>query len=72
MVDWLFHFGLDRLNLLRTLDSIIRPLIDDGFLEQELRPKRCYFLNTQKLSRTSRLLSPSDNRNRPLICDFKM
>ena len=23
MVDWLFHFSLDRLNQLRTLDSII-------------------------------------------------
>src|SRR5258708_7510875 len=35
--------------------------IDDGFLEQELRPKRCYFLNTQKLSKTSRLVQSGNN-----------
>ena len=35
--------------------------IDDGFLEQELRPKRCYFLNTQKLSKTSRLVQSGTN-----------
>jgi type III restriction enzyme len=35
--------------------------IDDGFLEQELAPKRCYFLNTQKLSKTSRLVQTGTN-----------
>ncbi len=35
--------------------------IDDGFLEQELRPKRCYFLNTQKLSKTARLVQSGTN-----------
>ena len=35
--------------------------IDDGFLEQELRPNRCYFLNTQKLSKTSRLVQSGTN-----------
>jgi type III restriction enzyme len=36
--------------------------IDDGFVEEELAPKRCYFLNTQKLSRTSRLVQSGTNQ----------
>src|SRR5207237_2160791 len=39
--------------------------IDDGFLEQELEPRRLYFLNTQKLSKTSRLVQSGTN-NRQL------
>jgi len=35
--------------------------IDDGFLEQELAPQRLYFLNTQKLSKTSRLVQSGTN-----------
>jgi type III restriction enzyme len=35
--------------------------VDDGFLEQELRPQRCYFLNTQKLSKASRLVQTGTN-----------
>src|SRR6516162_4143616 len=30
--------------------------IDEGFLEERLMPGHCYFLNTQKLSKTSRLV----------------
>lgn len=37
-------------------------VIDDGFLEEELAPKRCYFLNTQKLSKTSRLVQSGTNQ----------
>ena len=36
--------------------------IDEGFLEEALVPKRCYFLNTQKLSRTSRLVQSGTNQ----------
>jgi type III restriction enzyme len=36
--------------------------VDDGFLEEELVPKRCYFLNTQKLSITSRLVQSGTNQ----------
>jgi type III restriction enzyme len=36
--------------------------IDDGFVEEELAPKRCYFLNTQKLSKTSRLVQSGTNQ----------
>ncbi|MGH2670220.1 MAG: type III restriction endonuclease subunit R, partial [bacterium] len=36
--------------------------IDDGFLEQELAPRRLYFLNTQKLSKTSRLVQSGTNQ----------
>jgi type III restriction enzyme len=37
--------------------------VDEGFLEQQLAPKRCYFLNTQKLSKASRLVqSGTDSR----------
>jgi type III restriction enzyme len=36
--------------------------IDDGFLEEALKPKRCYFLNTQKLSKTSRLVQSGTNQ----------
>lgn len=35
--------------------------VDDGFLEQQLAPKRCYFLNTQKLSKASRLVQSGTN-----------
>jgi type III restriction enzyme len=35
--------------------------IDDGFLDPDLAPRRCYFLNTQKLSRTSRLVQAGNN-----------
>src|SRR5258707_9375985 len=41
--------------------------IDDGFLEQELAPKRCYFLNTQKLSKSSRLVQNGTNQRQ---CSF--
>ncbi len=34
--------------------------IDDGFLEEQLAPGRCYFLNTQKLAKTSRLGAKRD------------
>jgi hypothetical protein len=30
--------------------------VDDGFLESDLLPRRVYFLNTQKLSKSSRLV----------------
>ena len=36
--------------------------IDDGFLEEELATKRCYFLNTQKLSKSSRLVQSGTNQ----------
>ena len=36
--------------------------LDDGFLEQELAVGRCYFLNTQKLSKTSRLVQSGTNQ----------
>jgi hypothetical protein len=36
--------------------------IDDGFLEEHLATKRCYFLNTQKLSRSSRLVQSGTNQ----------
>lgn len=36
--------------------------VDDGFLEEELAPRRCYFLNTQKLSITSRLVQSGTNQ----------
>jgi type III restriction enzyme len=39
--------------------------IDDGFVEQELDPRRVYFLNTQKLSKNSRLVQSGTN-NRQL------
>src|SRR5207249_2507415 len=35
--------------------------IDDGFLDDELSPGRVYFLNTQKLSKTSRLVQSATN-----------
>jgi hypothetical protein len=35
--------------------------IDDGFLEQELAPRKVYFLNTQKLSKGSRLVQSQTN-----------
>jgi type III restriction enzyme len=41
--------------------------IDEGFLEEELTPKRCYFLNTQKLSKTSRLVQSGTNQRQ---CSF--
>src|SRR5689334_24315824 len=36
--------------------------IDEGFLEEELAIKRCYFLNTQKLSKSSRLVQSGTNQ----------
>lgn len=36
--------------------------IDEGFLDHELAPKRCYFLNTQKLSKSSRLAQSGTNQ----------
>ena len=36
--------------------------IDDGFLDQALAPGQVYFLNTQKLSRTSRLVQTTNLR----------
>ncbi len=36
--------------------------IDDGFLEEELGTRKCYFLNTQKLSRSSRLVQSGTNQ----------
>jgi type III restriction enzyme len=36
--------------------------IAEGFPEEALAPKRCYFLNTQKLSRTSRLVQSGTNQ----------
>jgi type III restriction enzyme len=36
--------------------------IDEGFLEEKLAPKRCYFLNTQKLSKASRLVQSGTNQ----------
>jgi hypothetical protein len=35
--------------------------IDDGFPDEKLATKRCYFLNTQKLSKTSRLVQNGTN-----------
>lgn len=35
--------------------------LDDGFLDRELSPGRVYFLNTQKLSKTSRLVQSATN-----------
>ena len=39
--------------------------VDDGFLEEELSVKRLYFLNTQKLAKSSRLVQSGTN-NRQL------
>lgn len=36
--------------------------IDDGFLESQLIPRRVYFLNTQKLSKASRLVQSGTNQ----------
>lgn len=36
--------------------------VDDAFLEPELAPGRLYFLNTQKLSKTSRLVQSGTNQ----------
>ena len=36
--------------------------VDDGFLESELIPRRVHFLNTQKLSKTSRLVQSGTNQ----------
>jgi type III restriction enzyme len=36
--------------------------IDDGFLESDLLPRRVYFLNTQKLSKSSRLVQSGTNQ----------
>ena len=36
--------------------------VDDGFLEPELAPRRLYFLNSQKLSKTSRLVQSGTNQ----------
>ncbi|MBE3065500.1 MAG: DEAD/DEAH box helicase family protein [Spirochaetes bacterium] len=36
--------------------------VDEGFLEEELTPRRLYFLNTQKLSKTSRLVQSATNQ----------
>jgi hypothetical protein len=36
--------------------------IDEGFLDEELASKRCYFLNTQKLSKSSRLVQSGTNQ----------
>lgn len=36
--------------------------VDDDFLEPELAPRRLYFLNTQKLSKTSRLVQSGTNQ----------
>jgi hypothetical protein len=49
---------LDASDLL-TSNTLIE--IDDGYLEQDLAPRRCYFLNTHKLSRTSRLVQSGTN-----------
>lgn len=35
--------------------------IDEGFQEEQLASRRCYFLNTQKLSKTSRLVQSGTN-----------
>jgi hypothetical protein len=35
--------------------------VDDGFLEVDLLPRRVYFLNTQKLSKSSRLVQSGTN-----------
>jgi type III restriction enzyme len=37
-------------------------IIDDGFVEEQLDAKRCYFLNTQKLSKSSRLVQSGTNQ----------
>lgn len=50
---------LDASDLLLSGNLIV---IDDGFLEEELAPKRCYFLNTQKLSKSSRLVQSGTNQ----------
>lgn len=36
--------------------------VDDGFLESDLLPRRVYFLNTQKLSKNSRLVQSGTNQ----------
>jgi type III restriction enzyme len=36
--------------------------VDDGFLESDLLPRRVYFLNTQKLSKSSRLVQSGTNQ----------
>ena len=43
--------------------------IDDGFLESELIPRRVHFLNTQKLSRTSRLVQSGTNQRQSSLWD---
>jgi hypothetical protein len=59
--------ALNRQTRTKMLDAsdLLRPStlieIDDGFLENDLISNRCYFLNTQKLSKTSRLVQTGTN-----------
>ncbi len=43
--------------------------VDDGFLESELIPRRVHFLNTQKLSKTSRLVQSGTNQRQSSFWD---
>src|ERR1044072_2012753 len=53
------HKMLDASDLLVPGNLIV---IDDGFQEEALASKRCYFLNTQKLSKSSRLAQSGTNQ----------
>jgi hypothetical protein len=44
--------------------------INDGFVEEQLAPQKCYFLNTQKLSRTSRLVQSGTNQRQVSFWDI--
>lgn len=52
---------LDASDLLLPMNLIE---VDDGFLESDLLPRRVYFLNTQKLSKNSRLVQSGTNLRR--------
>jgi type III restriction enzyme len=43
--------------------------VDDGFLESDLLPRRVYFLNTQKLSKSSRLVQSGTNQRQVSFWD---
>ncbi len=60
--------SLNRQTRGRMLDSsdLLLPMnlieLDDAFLESELLPRRVYFLNTQKLSKSSKLVQSGTNQ----------
>ena len=67
--------ALNRQTRTKMLDSshLLLPMtlleVDDGFLESDLLPRRVYFLNTQKLSKTSRLVQSGTNQRQVSFWD---